>query len=468
MGLDLDSPYVASQPSVSQIFNEGYMAGEDLLNYPEIMDKIFPFLQEEKTVVDFMIESDRKKRSAQTDFNWHEEDSLIPMAKIKSFTVVASPGVTATNTIEALNADNEVPFKKWDILRCGGSAGANVWIEKDADITIDGGGEHAFVVKPVKQTVTLNTVLTNGEYVVWASTAKADGTAQPGSMMSKPIPYSGVIQIISTNYTTNGSAAANKSWTKTKSGSDLFYYRGVEQAVVRQKMAITYGLLIGQSSDGLNDTAHEDGSTAVNTTSGLDERINDFGNIGSAAGFTYSELQNRINGKLDELFSPEEYMALVGNKLKYQFDDIMFDRNIGTAATYGAFISDSWLDDSKGPKERAASFNFQSVTIGARTFHIRKEKSMYYPQITGAPGMNYPNTGYFLPVDQIRDPKTGDYMDTLCLMYKESDRENRFSKSWVRDYKSDDVDKFRFNHMSEVGWMQARVRQTARWEDSTP
>ena len=105
------------------------------------------------------------------------------------------------------------------------------------------------------------------------SSAKADGTAQPKSMISKPVAYSGQTQIIATNYTTHGSAAANKSFVKTKSGNELFYYRGVEQAVVRHKMAIVYTLLIGQESVSLNDTAHEDGSTPVNTTAGLDETI---------------------------------------------------------------------------------------------------------------------------------------------------------------------------------------------------
>jgi len=47
-------PYVATQPSVAQVFTEGYMSGEDLLNYPDIFESIFPFLQEEKTIVDFM------------------------------------------------------------------------------------------------------------------------------------------------------------------------------------------------------------------------------------------------------------------------------------------------------------------------------------------------------------------------------------------------------------------------------
>ena len=311
------------QPSVAQVFTEGYMSGEDLLNYPDIFESIFPFLQEEKTIVDFMIASGRKKQTVQSDFSWHEEDALIPMAIIKSKTGTSAAGNPVTIVIEALNADFEVPFKKWDIIRVGG---INGWIESDSDITVAGNGEHTFVLKPVNNTKNIVAAAVAADSMVWVSSAKADGTAQPNSMISKPISYSGKTQIIATNYTTHGSAAANKSWVKTKSGNQLFYYRGVEQAVVRHKLAIVYGLLIGQESVGLADAQHEDGATTpVNTTSGLDERMREFGNIGTNTAFSFSELQLKVNKKLDELFASEEYFALVGNQLKYQIDNILFD-----------------------------------------------------------------------------------------------------------------------------------------------
>lgn len=460
-------PYVATQPSVAQVFTEGYMSGEDLLNYPDIFESIFPFLQEEKTIVDFMIAAGRKKQTVQSDYHWHEEDALIPMAKLKTV-LGTGVGAPTTITIESLNTDKEVPFKKWDVLRVGG---LNGWIEKDSDVTIDGAaGEHSFVLTPVNNTKDIGaaatTALAAGGYLVWVSTAKADGTAQPNSMISKPIPYSGQVQIISTNYTTHGSAAANKSWVTTKSGNKLFYYRGVEQAVIRQKLAIVYALLIGQESVGLADTAHADGSQGVRTTSGLDERMRNDGNVGSDAAFTFDILQNKINKKLDEMYSPEEYFALVGNQLKYQVDNILFDRNItNTAANYGAFATLNHVSGGSG-KDMAVNYNFDSAKLGARTFHFRQEKALYYPQITGAPGENFPNTGYFLPADQIRDPKSGEWFDSMSIRFKQSDRENRYTTEWVRDYKTDDVDKFRFNHRSELGWMQARVRQTYLWEQS--
>jgi hypothetical protein len=217
---------------------------------------------------------------------------------------------------------------------------------------------------------------------------------------------------------------------------------------------------------GLQDSVHEDGAQTVRTTSGLDEVVRDSGNPMSNNSFTFSELQFKINKKLDELFAPEEYFALVGNQLKYQIDNILFDRNFtNAAANYGAFATPDWTTPGD-PKARAVSYNFDSVKLGNRTHHIRQEKALYYPQITGAPGLNFPLTGYWLPTSQFKDPQSNQMMYAMCLRFKQSDRENRFTKEWVRDYRSDDIEKFRFNHLSELGWMQAMARQTVLWEQS--
>ena len=459
--------YIPTQPAVSQVFTEGYMSGEDLINRPDIFEMIFPFLSEEKTVVDFMLAAGRKKATVQSVYYWHEEDSLIPLATIKVVAGTPGAGNPVTITINAINTDKEVPFKKWDILRIGGASGKNGWIENDAAVTIDGtNGEHEYVVTPVNNTVDIVTLAVVDDYVVWVGAAKADGTAQPGSMISKPLPFSGQVQIIPTNYTTHGSAAANMAYVKTRSGNFYFYYRGVEQAVVRHKMAIAYTLLTGQQSVGLADTGHEDGSTTVRTTGGLDEVMRNNGNPVSNTAWDFAEFQLVVNKILDQRFAPEEYFALMGNEAKYETDNFLFDRNItNTSANYGAFATDNWLIPGD-PKARAVAYNFDSAKIGSRTYHFRQEKSLYYPSITGAPGQNFPNTIYFLPADQIRDAKSGEWYDSMCARYKKSDREDRFTKEWIRDYRTDDVDKFRFNHMSELGWMQARVRQTVLWEKS--
>ncbi|KKL72084.1 hypothetical protein LCGC14_2088440, partial [marine sediment metagenome] len=234
--------------SSRQVFTENYMAGEDLLNRPDIWYKVFPYLREEINMIDFFLQTGRKERTIQSDFSWHEEDILIPIAQIGIVAGTPGAGNLVTITINQISSDNEIPFKKWDTVKVGAIRG---WIRSDNDITIaPSTGLHIYVVTPVKNTDDIVTAAVVSDWVVWYGSAKSDGQNQPDSMISKPLPFSGKTQIIATNYSTHGSAAANESWVQTKSGNWYFYYRGVEQAIVRHKMAIALTILMGESSLG--------------------------------------------------------------------------------------------------------------------------------------------------------------------------------------------------------------------------
>ena len=460
---------VAISKNSRQVFTEQYMAGEDLLNRPDIWYKVFPFLREEVNMVDFMIQTGRKERTIQSEFNWHEEDILIPIAQIKSSTGTPGAGNKVTVTIEAISADFEIPFKKWDTIKIGAIRG---WIEDTTDITVDAGGEHVYVVTPVKNTDDIVTATVDTEWIVWYGSAKSDGQNQPASMISKPVPFSGQTQIIPTNYTTNGSAAANESYVQTKSGKWFFYYRGVEQAIVRHKMAIALTILMGEQSVGLNDLHNADAATVpVRTTQGMELRMTEHGNPISNTQFDFTELET-INDTLDANFAPEQFACFMGNLLKSHWDNVMLDRNYydGSAA-YGMFHNailqggaTQWGEGDA--KKKAEDLNFDSIKRGIRSYHVKQEKTLYYRNVTGAPGQPYPDMGLFLPVDMVYDPDSGEYYNSIALRYKASDRENRMTKEWVRDFKSDDYDKFRFNHMSEIGWQQARMRQSVIWTKS--
>ncbi len=459
---------VAISRNTRQTFTEQYMAGEDLLNRPDIWYKVFPFLREEINMIDFMIQTGRKERTIQSDYTWHEEDILIPIAQIKSSTGTPGAGNLVTVTFEAISADFEIPFKKWDTIKIGAIRGH---IVNESDITVSGIGEHVYVVTPVKNTDDIVTATVDTEWVVWYGSAKADGTAQPDSMISKPVPFSGQTQIIATNYSSHGSAAANESFVKTRSGKYFFYYRGVEQAVVRHKMAIALTMLMGEQSVGLNDTNHVDGSQPIRTTQGMELRMTEHGNPISNTQFDFTELET-INDTLDANFAPDQFAVFMGNKLKSHWDNVLLDRNFYDAgAAYGMFhnaiLQGGATSFGAGdPKQKALDLNFDSIKRGVRSYHVKQEKTLYYKNVTGGPGQPYPDMGLFLPVDQVYDPKEGGYYNSIALRYKASDRENRMTTEWVRDYHTDDIDKFRFNHRTECGWQQARMRQSVIWTES--
>jgi hypothetical protein len=450
-----------------QTFTEQYMTGEDLINRPDIWYKVFPYLREEINMVDFMIQTGRRERTIQSTFNWHEEDILIPIAEIGVVGGTPGAGNPVTITIKQISADNEIPFKKWDTLIVGGLRG---WIEKEADITIDGsGGLHQYVITPIKSTDDIVTAAVVDDFVVWYGSAKADGQNQPDSMISKPLPFNGKTQIVATNYTTHGSAAANEAYIQTRTGKWFFYYRGVEQAIVRHKMAIALTILLGEQDDGaLSDTTHPDGAQLVRTTQGMELRMKAFGNPKSAAQWDFAQFE-AVNNTLDENFAPDQFAIFTGHLFKNAWDNVAFDRNYYEASPNYALFNNAVLQGGTtkwgdgDPKQKAIDLGFDSIKRGIRTYHCKQEPTLYYKNVTGAPGQPYPDMAFFLPVEMVRDPSSGEYYNSIALRYKASDRENRMIEEWVRDKRSDDYDKFRFNHLSEIGWQQARLRQSVIW-----
>ena len=456
--------------SSRQVFTENYMAGEDLLNRPDIWYKVFPYLREEINMIDFFLQTGRKERTIQSDFSWHEEDILIPIAQIGVVTGTPGAGNLVTITINQISSDNEIPFKKWDTVKVGAIRG---WIRSDNDITIaPSTGLHIYVVTPVKNTDDIVTAAVVSDWVVWYGSAKSDGQNQPDSMISKPLPFSGKTQIIATNYSTHGSAAANESWVQTRSGNWYFYYRGVEQAIVRHKMAIALTILMGESSLGLVDDENPDDVTMpVRTTQGIELRMTQNGNPISNTQFDFTEFES-INTLLDENFAPEQFAVWMGNLLKNAWDNVLLDRNFYDAtANYGMFHNailqggtTQWGEGDA--KQKAIDLNFTSIMRGVRSYHVKQEKTLYYKNVTGGPGQPYPDMGLFMPVDMVRDPSSGEYYNSVAIRYKSSDREDRMTEEWVRDKRTDDFDKFRFNHLSEIGWQQARLRQSVIWTKS--
>lgn len=450
-------------------FTEGYLAGEDLINRPDIWHKVFPYLKEEVNMVDMLVATGRKEQTIQSDFYWHEEDILIPMAQIATGGVAgtSAAGNPVTITINPVSADFEVPFKKWDTLKVGAIRGI---IRQDSDIIVDGSGSHEFTIWPVKTTDNIVAAAAAGQWVVWFGAAKSDGQNQPASMISKPQSFSGKTQIIPTNYTTHGSVAGNKAYITTKSGNEYYYYRGVEQAIVRHKIAIALTMLMGEASSGLVDPGNPDNATIpIRTTQGIELRMFNHGNPKSAAAFDFSEFES-ISNTLDANFAPDQMMGLCGNLFINVWDNIMLDRNYyETTPNYSMFHNQilqggapKWGDGD--PKQRALDLGFSSIVKSNRTYHVKKEKTLYYPNVTGATGQPYPNMALFLPMEQVKDSQTGDYYNSFALRYKASDMENRFMQEWVRDKKSDDYDKFRFNHLSEVGLQLAMMRKSVIWQ----
>ncbi len=467
---DINTPPLAydnSGPLEQAYFKEGvYVVNADnLIMRPDVRKAIFPHLKEDE-FFDFFVQTGRTI-TGQSEFHHHEETPLIPVPQIKSIAGTPGAGNAVTITIEAVN-DKTMPFKKWDVWEVGGVEG---WIKSDADITADGtDGEHEVVLTP-DPAVNIVGAAVVGEFITWRGTAKADGTGQPDGMHNKPVKFTGRTQIMATTYVSNGSAAANMSdVVVTKSGKKFAYYRGVDQAYTRHKMAIALALGLGQGTNAVVDNVdpNADGGT-VRRTEGMDWKIQNYGLNNIHSVFDFDELQ-KINVGLDAQNAPAEYCVIAGNRAYYEAEKIFFDK--GIPPTFGAFAGNDYTRwGHASPEEQMLHLGYKGVYLFGRSFYMKKEPFLYYKQITGAPGKPYPDTMYFLPMDKYtsKDPMTGETesMELCQIRYKASDRENRFMQYTVKDWKTDGVDKFYFWHRSEMGWQQAMLHLAVRSTKAT-
>ena len=117
-------------------------------------------------------------------------------------------------------------------------------------------------------------------------------------------------------------------------------------------------------------------------------------------------------------------------------------------------------------QQRAVDFGFDSFRFSQRSYHKRAFDFMNYLPVTGIAGSPFPDNGYVIPLDRIRNPKpigeNDEEMDTITLRFKRNDRQNRFVKHWTRDVTITNNDRLEFNHLSEAGLQFAMLNQAIK------
>lgn len=88
-----------------------------------------------------------------------------------------------------------------------------------------------------------------------------------------------------------------------------------------------------------------------------------------------------------------EYGIWAGKILRRQFDDILGEKFVNGAISYGAFDCNS---------EKCVNFGFQSFIKNGITIHLHEEASFNDPGFLGAAGFNGPNMGIGIPLCQLQ------------------------------------------------------------------
>lgn len=431
--------------SVEGNLTTSYLAPNTFIHKREIAKKVFPRYRED-TLFDFLFYTDRKVVSDNTRFNWHEWDYLYGFGTILDQVGAGGAGVVTTfilDTASHQESGTKSSGKKWDTVMVNGIKGWVSGVDKGTP------NAHEYTVKPVDALADFGVADTqNAEIIVFFSNAKSDGSGQPTSQVRKPTLYYNYTQIFSTQYEAYGSESTNKIEFEIK-GKPYYYLQGVEDAALKHKMDIQYAFLLNEMGDTIVD--EENGDEPVYHTRGMESYVDNFGNTQTYTTFDFDDLTD-IEKTLSRERAPMEMMMINGINLDIAIDAVVKGKLDNNGMSYAQF--------GKGnAQKRAVDFGFDSFRFSRRTYHKKSVDYLNYLPVTGFTGSPYPDMGFVIPLDRIKNPKGGGEMDTISLRYKENDRVNRFVKHWTRDVTITNNDKIEFNHLSEMGLQMAAVNQ---------
>lgn len=431
--------------SVEGNLTNSYLAPNTFIHKRDIAKKVFPRYRED-TLFDFLFYTDRKVVTDNTRFNWFEWDYLYGFAVVETNVAGGGAGASTVITIEEAShqdSGTKSAGKKWDSVMVNGIRGWVSAIDKSVD------DAHTYTIKPVKATDDFGaTDALIADILVFFSNAKSDGSGQPESMVRKPTLYYNYTQIFSTQYEAYGSESTNKVEFEIK-GKPYYYLQGVEDAALKHKMDIQYAFLLNEQGDTIVDAENSD--EPVYHTRGIESYIDNFGNTETYTSFDFADLQN-IEKTLSRERAPMEMMMINGINLDMDIDAVVKGKLDNNGMSYAQF--------GKGDaKKRAVDFGFDSFRFSRRTYHKKSVDYLNYLPVTGFSGSPYPDMGFVIPLDRVKNPKGSGEMDTISLRFKENDRMNRFVKHWTRDVTITNNDKIEFNHLSEMGLQMAAVNQ---------
>tara|TARA_A100001515_G_scaffold124948_1_gene109494 strand:- start:608 stop:2050 length:1443 start_codon:yes stop_codon:yes gene_type:complete len=288
--------------------------------------------------------------------------------------------------------------------------------------------------------------------------AYAERTDQPGEGITpRVIQYSNRCQIIKESFSVSGSEATNAIYVKVNNqefGTGyLWYLQGEADTYQRFMDYCELAMIVGDQGDGtLSNTDSDDASTPfVSTTEGLLKFIENKGqtmDLGSSA-ITMADFDAAIKS-LDKFRGAKEMALYAGINLSLDIDDLLAAQGAYAAggANYGTFANS---------KDIALNLGFNSFTRGGYTFHKKTYDLFNRPDLLGGDGFKFNGFGMCIPMDNQRDPRSGESIPSLRMRYKAANGYSREMEHWltgsaVLQNRTNEKDELRSHYRTERGF----------------
>lgn len=456
MANSVSSPRPGTKWAVASDYTASFVSPANYINKPEVRNEIFD-AYDEQMLYDFLIHSNKTIKSKNTTYRWMEHDSYFHTHTVESKSGSAGANNPVTITLEegtGAPTDHQssgtlsAPRKK-NIVMVYTATGAFRGYVTAVDKSV--ADAHTVTIKPVDATVDLVTATAAGDKVTVISSAASDGAGMTDPMSRLPVEFFNYVQIVDTQKKTDAGEAANESWVEVD-GKPYFYHQLVVDGDFEQRAKLENAFIFGQrgtqTDPDTNKTAYLTGGMEWSQQQeGYDEPYS--GSVGLA------DIQN-VCRNLDLEKAGSKQLMLTGNNANIDIDEFVKGRLDNTAVDW----TKMGLGSAAG---RVADFGIDGFVYD--NFYFMKKKFNLFNALGITGGFTaspYPNMVFSLTWDRFRDAGTGKDSDTVCLRFKQSDRENRFMQFWTRDKKVTNDDKFEFNYKAEAGLQIALARHINR------
>jgi hypothetical protein len=282
--------------------------------------------------------------------------------------------------------------------------------------------------------------------------AHAERTEQPVGITPRVDQYQNKCQIIKESFTVSGSEATNVIYVKVSNqefGTGyLWYLQGEADTYQRFMDYSELAMIVGQSGDGaLVDSS----SGKVVTTEGLLSFIENKGqtmDLGSSA-ITMADFDAAVKS-LDKHRGAKEMALYAGINLSLDIDDLLAAQGAYAAggANYGTFANS---------KDMALNLGFNSFSRGGYTFHKKTYDLFNRPDLLGGDGFKFNGFGMCIPMDNQRDPRSGESIPSLRMRYKAANGYSREMEHWltgsaVLQNRTNEKDELRSHYRTERGF----------------
>lgn len=219
--------------------------------------------------------------------------------------------------------------------------------------------------------------------------------------------------IVKETFKATGSQMTNKSWVELPNGKRAFYWKGEMDTRQRFMDYIEMGLITGEEYTNANITG--------SNLNGVEGYFSSLESRGVRMGYV-TDLQDLedLGEILDQEGGSTEYACYARTRQLNYISRLAAALNQGSMS-YGMF---------NNSKDMAMNLDFTSLKHGGREYHWHTWKLLNDKQLLGKPGQDiYKWVG--VPMDSIKDSKTGVEAPLLEINYKTLDGYSREMETWI-------------------------------------